>query len=851
MLASRLALRASASILVGLLLSTRSVHAAVEVFEFDGDVPAGVVLHRLSAAIDGDGNVVGSGLPRFQSTAVTAGARLLGQLPVNDVVIGTASVGGIQYTIVQRGAIPELTTDTPGVTPSPHYVLPAAANLFSYGGSAWGFPSCAQILSDGSLLIHTAAAGAERRSLTLRTTLSTYSDPNGFAVVRVGDYQPPAGAPATMVLPNFTRATFLPNLGLEVLSIAEYQSDGLISQVYPGTGRDLGYVSVDSGRTWRRAIDSDLNVPDHTLEPSPRHLHHLQPFEWWDAQAGAWKVGVVAILGDDPNGLGQMIARANGPVFPDLATDSYASIAGLKVGGVHELTDLFPLSSSGAPAGGPAFLHGADATQAGEAQIELNGDLETDLTVFRPTVSLTRAPFVFQLDQLGSGAIIAPNWDRQPVTPTGSVWVSDPSGTFWSVAYLANHAGFRGTMPVGTRRFWTLAGASNSVSSLFDLGIPKVRRALLLGPSAQEVLAVPAFASNASISTTIVTGSVPRPPGTDPSIQLVRVRSETLAKNDTFSSGVAQPVAVAKGQFVELAFWVKPVQPRLGAPSFEAQLDLQLAGGGGVAGSPARVLLDLNDWTQVVVTEKVTIDGVVSVLPRLWPEGSASTTRPFDYYFSAPSLLVSSQPTVGEYRKASATAADNLSVPLPGSSGAWSVAVWATESPTFVMSLLSSGGESAAVAPTAIPSEKFAFGEPSALSLTLAGTASGAGLVGQTGDRDVLFPTQDLVVVTRSQPDNRLTLYVARGMGEVETIEGPPSSGFDASELRFTSPSGDRSFEGTIHRIKVWDDTALAPADVEQERVNFGNACGLGGELPLALLGLRRLLRRRRDSARA
>ena len=147
---------------------------------------------------------------------------------------------------------------------------------------------------------------------------------------------------------------FLPHLGVWASTVSEYVDVGLVSSVYPGAGRSLGYASIDEGLTWQRVIDSDLDVPDRVLQPVPKHMHHLEPFEWFDESAAAWKIGVVAVLGDTPN-QGQVIARARGATLPDLASDSYASVARWKVVGVDQLTDLFPLSSSGTPSGGPVF----------------------------------------------------------------------------------------------------------------------------------------------------------------------------------------------------------------------------------------------------------------------------------------------------------------------------------------------------------------------------------------------------------------------------------------------------------------------------------------------------------------
>jgi hypothetical protein len=114
------------------------------------------------------------------------------------------------------------------------------------------------------------------------------------------------------------------------------------------------------------------------------------------------------------------------------------------------------------------------------------------------------------------------------------------------------------------------------------------------------------------------------------------------------------------------------------------------------------------------------------------------------------------------------------------------------------------------------------------------------------------------VVLTRSQPDDRLTGYVSRGLGEIDVITGAPGSGFDLAEVRFGTPSWDRVFEGTVHRVEIWDGVALELAAVEAERTDTEweppsppPSCGISFELAVLLLGLRALRVGRPRSARS
>jgi hypothetical protein len=66
-------------------------------------------------------------------------------------------------------------------------------------------------------------------------------------------------------------------------------------------------------------------------------------------------------------------------------------------------------------------------------------------------------------------------------------------------------------------------------------------------------------------------------------------------------------------------------------------------------------------------------------------------------------------------------------------------------------------------------------------------------------------------------------------MGPVETLEADAGFPLVPTELRFGTPAWDQLFEGSVHRVKVWDDSALDLVGVEAERVSVLPAVAIGG----------------------
>jgi hypothetical protein len=89
--------------------------------------------------------------------------------------------------------------------------------------------------------------------------------------------------------------------------------------------------------------------------------------------------------------------------------------------------------------------------------------------------------------------------------------------------------------------------------------------------------------------------------------------------------------------------------------------------------------------------------------------------------------------------------------------------------------------------------------------------------LGHSTARDNFFAAQDLVVLTMEQPGDVLTMWVSRGLSDLDKVTAS-STPLDPAELRFATPDGARSFEGLVHSVKVWPDRAITREEVELER---------------------------------
>jgi len=810
------------------LVSPVSALAATTVLDFSaGALPTGASLTRATSALGSDGSVVSPDTPRYRQQAVVAGAERLAVLAGAERVLVAGEVGGVTYTLSRLGGSPAiqypgLTTDLPGVDPSPVYLEPHPDAKANFGDSkAWGAPVSAELLPDGTVLVHTQALGAERRSGTVRTTVTTFGDVDGMNLVHVSDYSPPSGYSIAKACYSCSRTTYLPNLDLHVSAITDYASAGLASSAFPGDGRSLGYASSDGGQTYVRVIDTDDLQLGGALVDAAKHLHTVEPFEWLDPTDSEWKIGVVGVLGDGAGMCGQILVRSDGPSYPDPDQGSYPSLARAKIVGKHMLTDLFSLNGSEEPGVPLRFLHGTDRTQTGVAELTIAGNGETDHALFRPTATfveyngryiLNDFPYVMGFGRLANGAVIAPTWENKVEFHPNGLWVADPTGRSWTTAYIRRN-GWQGVKPFGENRFWTQGfDTGTALSELWSVALPDLRSSLVLGAAAREVLSVPVFGTN--VVTSDLTGVLEGPEALPSGVAITRVRSDTLAGYEGFEYGVPQAISAAEGEFVSLVYWVKPMKDDIGVTVFETGFDMTTTSG--VATRLGMVDLDLNDWTRVVLTQRVPAGGATSVTPRFRPTEWTSSALPVDYAFTEPQIVITSQPTIQSVSSGAQTAADQLTVSLPPLGDAWSVAVWGTEARTFALSLVA-GNNWMSVTPDDPDDDRVLQGRWSALRPE-ASPPLGAVCTGPLyNELDVFFPTQTMVVLARSE--SNLFVYVSRGMGAVELYTCPLASSFTPTELRFGTPDWERVFEGSVHRVAIWDDHALDYFEVEQQRV--------------------------------
>jgi hypothetical protein len=810
-----------------LLPIARPAGAGLHVYDFDGALPFGATLVRTTSAIGEHGQSLAPDDPRFAIRAVASGARRLADLAEVERVLVAGEVDGVSYVVGRLGdnpsrQYPALTSDTPGLDPDVIWVEPHPLVIENFGsGGPWGKPSSAEILAEGTVLIHTQSIGVDRRSGTVRTSVGSFGDASGFELVRISDYAPPEGYGPAHSPFGFTRSTRLPNLGITVSAIVDYSSSGVASAVYPD-GRALGYASSDAGASYVRVIDTDDPLLGAEHVDGVKHLHHLDPFEWLDPADSVWKIGAIGAVGDGV-GAGQILVRVQAPSFPHPDIGSQATVSRTKLAGKHMITDLFPLNSS-EQAGDPLrYLNGTDRAQAGIALLSIAGDHETDRILFQPTASfvefggkqmLNDWPYVIQMNRLANGAIVAPTWEnKSEFTPEG-IWVADASAMHWATAY-ARDVGFQGVKPTGANRFWThRIEGSWAFSELWEIEPPVVRSSLLLGAAAREVASAAALADTVHVSVSDITGQIPGPGALPPSTPLLRAQSTSVPGGGTFDAGVAQPIDAVAGEFVSLVYWIKPMRDDLSVALLGTGVDLDTPAG--VETRRATLDLDLNDWTRIVMTLPVPTGGASSLTPRFFAKENASPDLPLDYAFTRPQIVISSQPTIQPVADGAATAADQLTLSLPALGAEWSVAVWGTGARSLIFSL-TSAGEWISVVPDHPSPQKAVEGRGEALRFEFSSAFEGGTSV-ISARRDVFFPDQDLVVLTRS-PDGRIRMYASHGMGEIQELSGPVGESFTPDELRFGSVLWDRVFEGSLHRVSVWDSQALGLADVEQLRV--------------------------------
>ena len=318
----------------------------------------------------------------------------------------------------------------------------------------------------------------------------------------------------------------------------------------------------------------------------------------------------------------------------------------------------------------------------------------------------------------------------------------------------------------------------------------------MLEPPATDVPVDAPFAASGSVSVTVVTG-VPPPLAIGGQRPIFHVRSESLAKGQRFDSLVTQALSIARGKQVQLSFWVKPLRADLSVAGFKTRLELTASNGGTTPSDSVPVKLDLNDWTPIVIRCRVPVAGTARVAALFAADEDASPSLPLDYYFTEPQFVISDQPTIATQPRAATTAGDHLTVNLPALQSEWSVAVWATEAPLLVLSLLGSDGSEVLVQQTDIPSVVTLRGQLDARVLVLQ-----LGLGHRADRRSCAAQRRRPHAGSRRDSRSRRassTLYVARGMGPVETLDTGAAPDFTPTAL----PLRDVDLESAIRRHRA------------------------------------------------
>jgi hypothetical protein len=806
--------------------------------EFDGCLPPEATLTRDSPRLDALGREVAAHEPRFTNAAVTPGARLLVRLPLSDRVMAVGRVGGQEIAIIQRNHLAlGITAPTFGYDSEEiawAHETPQAR--FGWPGSEWGCPKAAEIFPSGVILIHTCGAGPELRSATVRTSFAGFTQPDGFALTRLSSYAPPPGGKPTIVCNGFTRTTHLPNLGVWVSGIAEYETPGPVSAHDPTDGRSLGWASTDEGLTWTRVIDTDDPSLGRGLVERAKHLHHVEPFEWYDTENGRWNIGAVGCLGDGPGRTGLVWVRSPQPTFPPEGQNDLMTAIRTKAIGRRAFTDLFPLDPSDSPDSPMRFILGADTELTGIFEATVHDDLQIDRARWRPTVPyMTRDdsgrnmmlpghPYLFQIDRLGSGAIVAACNDGHPVLNPNGLWVGDPTGQHWATALLIDDFGYRCVKPVAENRFWArlwtqIDGDNVDFWELWELEPPTVRPALQLGPGAGAARDLELFVPSEDLEITDATGIVPPPERLPEDTPVYRMFTDTTPPSASFAIAELEAPGASPGDLVSIHYWIKVGRADACVQRIEQDIRTYRQASGYTYGDSLAIWLENNEWipiTLYTVWPEEPFDSMRTVVNVI---GDVTPERPLDYLFTQPRVVVTTQPIDQEPNPAGPTEPDRLSLAIPALGDAWTIAVLATEAPTFALTLADDTGESLTLVTTAPPDSPAYLLTDTTLTLSRT-DASGTTAHAASSPQDTLMPTQDLVVFRREAGAPDIEVLVARGMGELETLAAPGLATAPSS-ARLASADDAVHFEGLLHRVTVWPEDALPDERIGALRTTF------------------------------
>jgi len=813
--------------------------------DFDGSLPPEATLTRATPRYDATGTLISANTPRFVDGLIAPAAQLISNLYVSDQVLDTEVVNGTPYVAIINNLLnvrlaigtPECSLDRVDIE------APASVRAkFGFQGQEWGAPRTVQIFPDGTILVHGYQTGAtDRRSLTIRTTVASFTDPQGWSLVRVSPYNPPSGAYPASPAPMFTRLTYLPHLNVYVSTITDYTPNGLVSSLSPTRGRSLGFGSTDGGLTWTRIIDTDDPALGANLVEDAKHLHHLEPFEWFDTGSGQWKIGAVGCLGDSEGESGQIWVRSPNATFPPEGQNALMTVERTRKAGRRALTDIFPINNSQDASNPLRFIQGNDGELAGIIEARVQNGVEENICHFRPTVphvltskigyyELPIYPFIFQMDLLGNGSILATTTDGIATCNPNGIWQSDTTGTRWATVRLGDNWGFNQVMPVGANRFWTQAilGTGHPFTyecQLWQVGDATPRQPILLGAKAHHATTIPLFDSVAPPgSLTDVSGTVAPPVELPASTPIKRLNIQNATNGVQFATCTTPITGAVPGDYVHLVFWVRPTSNQAGAQSFEIDASFTPTGGGSpIPGTNLIVDHETNMWTPVVIADKVPEGGVSSItFKSLCVFANATPDKPIDFLITPPTVFLSPQ-IVCQHVSTAGESEDRLTVQLPPLGADWTIGILATEARTFAASLVSASGDTVFITPGVTnqfpPSpgynSTFEFRSDIQGSVTLHGSTSG---------QDVFVPTQDLVFLRHASASSTIEMWTSRGMGDFESISAAGVN-LTPSEVRFGAPDWSTVFEGSVHRVKVWTDRALSETEMRRERLTLPLAC--------------------------
>lgn len=765
--------------------------------------------------------------PRWSTEAVAPSARLMAEW--DGAILGTGMVDGHTWTVFTRPgvSVPLLTPGVPGLDADLPEIAPHPSLQGKFGiGMEFGVPMSATVVGDGTIIIHGFNA-EDRRQTAVVSRIDTYDQPGGVQRRLLGEWVAPPGHALTHTPKYFTSATYLPNLGLWSATAVEYTGVGINGAM------GYGATSADGFATWTKLIDfrtTDPPVvfPNGVTMDRFKHLHRLRPFEF--ERDGMWHIGAIAMLGDGNRGVLLRIESTGSDYAQPGATFTYQA---LKDNGRNQLTDAMPLDPSDGLSGPAVFLLGDDGGQPDVTIASLSGDFLFDRVVFRSTMSFSRPtlnslPFAYRMIRLGNGSIVAGRNSDQatrsggtiPVAPDG-IWVSDPTGEYWAVVHQ-QPGNYRGIGIGGTNMAWIRSALSvPRPEKLWRIGAPHLQQSIQLGPEGVDLYDVaqayrPEYAQ-------IVTGqSLPK--GAPATSRIWRVTSDTIPGSTLFHDAIVD-AALLPGTIATAVLWVKPVDPVVRLRDFNITIKQFLADGTAPVDEVRAVSLHRNDWTRIILPTTIRDPGSIRLQLRLGARGTPDPFRPLDLYLTDPQLIAGGQVFIQPAMDgpgAPKTRGDRLTCLLPSMGNMWTVMIWGTEAPDFVCSLYESDASYVAVTRTPDPdSGSILHGLWTRVTLT-----DPAGQSRSSTRRDVFFPTQTFLAVTRDQA-GAIHAYVGRGMGSDPVIGAPtraeqidlPTTGLSPTEVRFGTPDWSQVFQGTVHRVEAIPGRALT---ADQINVRMG-----------------------------